>query len=111
MDINETIKFLDPETTAEAISEVEYYGGFNGREKAIQKINEACEVAVAVMKGYQYICEKLDRITSASAENKSDRDKILKDCILTKEIVSERLSNISELYKKSERETEESLEI
>ena len=111
MDINESIRFLDPKTTAEAISQVEYYGGFNGKEKAIQKINEACEVAVAVMKGYQNICEILDRDASASAENKSDKDEMLKDCILIKEIVSERLSSVSELYKKSERGTEEDLEI
>ena len=111
MDINEAIRFLDPKTTIEAIGEVEYYGGFSGKEKAMQKINEACEVAVVVMKKYQNICEILDKYASVDIENKSNMDEMLKDSILIKEIVSERLSYISESNKKSELEAREDLEI
>lgn len=49
MSIEEAIKILDPETTADAVKEIEYYAGFN-HEKVLEKINEACEAAVAALK-------------------------------------------------------------
>lgn len=36
MSINETIRILDPETSAEAINEIKYYAGFN-ESKVLEK--------------------------------------------------------------------------
>lgn len=105
MDINEAIRFLDPETTVKAIAEVEYYGGFNGKEKAIQKISESCDVAVAVMHGYQEMCNLLQEIESLSANEESlCADKIVKDFARVKDSVLERLSNVSDKYIEDEKE-------
>ena len=49
MKIEEAIKILHPDTTREAIIEIEYYGGFNGQEKAIKAVEEACVVACECM--------------------------------------------------------------
>ena len=49
MPIEEAIKILDSETTADAVKDIEYYAGFN-HEKVLEKINEACEVAVEALK-------------------------------------------------------------
>lgn len=46
----ESIKILDPETTAEALAEIEYYSGFSGQMAKIQAVNAACEIAVADMR-------------------------------------------------------------
>ncbi|WP_270466983.1 hypothetical protein [Butyribacter intestini] len=47
MSIEEAIRILDLETSADAIAEIEDYAGFN---KTIGKINEACEIACDVMR-------------------------------------------------------------
>lgn len=49
MEINKAIEILHPDTTFQAITEIEYYGGFNGKEKAIEAVNEACIVACECM--------------------------------------------------------------
>ena len=49
MSIEEAIRILDPETSADAIAEIEDYASFN-RDKTIGKINEACEIACDVMR-------------------------------------------------------------
>ena len=46
----EAIRILDPETTVEAISEIEYYGGFIGRTAAVQAVSDACILAVAALR-------------------------------------------------------------
>lgn len=46
----EAIRILDPETTAEALAEIEYYAGFSGQRAKVQACNEACVVAVAAMR-------------------------------------------------------------
>lgn len=51
MTINQAI--LDPATTAEALGEIEYYGGLQGREKMMAACDEACRVAVGIMRKYQ----------------------------------------------------------
>lgn len=53
MTINQAIRILDPETTAEALGEIEYYGGLHGREKMVAACDEACRVAVGIMRQYQ----------------------------------------------------------
>lgn len=46
----EAIKILDPETTAEALAEIEYYNGFSGKTAAVQAVSDACELAVSDMR-------------------------------------------------------------
>ena len=46
----EAIRILDPETTGEAIAEIEYYGGFNGKTAAVQAVSDACILAVAALR-------------------------------------------------------------
>ncbi|MDD7538119.1 MAG: hypothetical protein PUJ93_03925 [Oscillospiraceae bacterium] len=50
MEIEDAIRILDPETTEEALAEIEYYGGFCGRQAKIKACDEACEIAVDAMK-------------------------------------------------------------
>lgn len=53
MTINQAIRILDPETTAEELATIEYYGGLYGREKMVAACDEACHVAVGIMRKYQ----------------------------------------------------------
>lgn len=46
----EAIRILDPETTAEALAEIEYYAGLRGKEAAIKAVEDACILAVAVLR-------------------------------------------------------------
>ena len=41
----EAIKLLHPATTAEALAEIECYGGFNGKQAKVEAVNTACLVA------------------------------------------------------------------
>ena len=52
MTINQAIRILDPATTAEALGEIEYYGGLHGREKMVVACDEACRMAVQIMRKY-----------------------------------------------------------
>lgn len=52
MTINQAIHILDPATTAEALGEIEYYGGLHGREKMVAACDEACRMAVQIMRKY-----------------------------------------------------------
>ena len=53
MMINQAIRILDPATTAEELATIEYYGGLHGREKMVAACDEACRVAVGIMRKYQ----------------------------------------------------------
>lgn len=53
MTIEQAIKILDPATSIEALAEVEYYAGFHGNFAKIEACNEACDLAVKVMKAVQ----------------------------------------------------------
>lgn len=46
----EAIRILDPETTGEAMAEIEYYGGFSGRAAVVQAVLDACVLAVAALR-------------------------------------------------------------
>ena len=46
----EAIRILDPETTAEALAEIEYYNGFTGKAAAVQAVSDACVLAVASLR-------------------------------------------------------------
>ena len=53
MDYQKAIEILHPDTTAKKLAEIEYFGGFSGREKKIEAVNEACIVACEAMKELQ----------------------------------------------------------
>ena len=46
----EAIRILDPETSAEALAEIEYYAGFRGKEAAIKAVEDSCILAVAALR-------------------------------------------------------------
>lgn len=45
MTVEEAIRILHPSTTSEALAEIEYYGGFNGKQAKVEAVNTACLVA------------------------------------------------------------------
>lgn len=49
MTYEEAIKILHPDTTASAIAEYEYYGGFHSREAGKKAVEDACMVACEAM--------------------------------------------------------------
>ena len=59
MTINQVIRILDPATTAE-LATIEYYGGLHGREKMVAACDEACRVAVGIMRKYQEAHKNID---------------------------------------------------
>ena len=67
MSIEEAIRILDPKTSADAIAEIEYYAGFN-RDKPIEKVDEACEVACDIMR------EHLKDVETMFSDNDSYED-------------------------------------
>ena len=52
MTINQAIRILDPDTSAEALGEIKYYGELHGREKMVAACDEACRIAVQIMRKY-----------------------------------------------------------
>ena len=46
----EAIRILDPETTGEALAEIEYYGGFSRRAAVVQAVLDACVLAVDALR-------------------------------------------------------------
>ena len=46
----EAIRILSPETTIQALAEIEYYAGFNGQKAKMKAVDEACVVAVKAMR-------------------------------------------------------------
>lgn len=53
MTVSEAIKILDPSTSAEAIAEIEYYGGYKGHEKVLEAVDEACRLACRIMRQHE----------------------------------------------------------
>ena len=58
MTINQAIRILDPATTAEALGEIEYYGGLHGREKMVAACDEACRDTGGRTKGKESRTER-----------------------------------------------------
>ena len=50
MTIEQAIRILDPETSAAALGEIEYYGGLRGKETMLVACDEACRMAVEIMR-------------------------------------------------------------
>lgn len=46
----DAIRILDPETTVEAIAEIEYYAGFKGDAAVKKAVDDACILAVAAIR-------------------------------------------------------------
>lgn len=51
----EAIRILDPATSRDALWEIEYYAGFEGKEAKIAAVEEACRMAVEALKGEQRV--------------------------------------------------------
>lgn len=60
MDYKEAYEILHPDTTIQKLAEIEYYGGFAGRQKKIEAVNEACIVACEAMQELQDIKSQMD---------------------------------------------------
>lgn len=52
MTYKEARRILHPDTTAEAIAEYRYYGGFSEHDAGLEVVNQACLLA----------CEALDKL-------------------------------------------------
>lgn len=50
MKIEEAIRILHPDTSADEIAEIKYKYGFRGNEQAAHKIEKACKTAYMAMK-------------------------------------------------------------
>ena len=50
MTIEQAIRILDPETTAKALAEIEYYAGFRGEAAVSKAVDDACILAVAALR-------------------------------------------------------------
>ena len=48
----EAIRILDPKTAGEALSEIKYYKGFNGKTAAALAVSDACVLAVAALQNH-----------------------------------------------------------
>lgn len=53
MTMDEAIRILDPETSFDALAEIEYYGGFNGDKAKVEAVNDACRLAVDALRAQQ----------------------------------------------------------
>ena len=63
MTLEEAKKILHPDTTFEALAEIEYYGGFNGGEAKVKACDEACLIA----------CEAIDKVLAGQWISVKDR--------------------------------------
>ena len=68
----EAIRILDPETTGEALAEIEYYGGFSGRAAVVQTVLDACVLAVDALREQEQrrwipVTERLPKLIPCSA--------------------------------------------
>lgn len=50
MSIEQAVAILNPETSREVLAAYEYYGGFHGKEAITAACEEACRIAVKIMR-------------------------------------------------------------
>ena len=55
MTIDDAIRILSPETTADALAEIEYYGGFSGQDAVVRAVEDACRMGVAALEQSRWI--------------------------------------------------------
>ena len=53
MTIEDAILILDPKTTVQKLAKIAYYAGFMGKRAKIKAVDDACNIAVEVMKERQ----------------------------------------------------------
>lgn len=87
----EAIRLLHPDTTEEAMAEIEYYGGFKGHEKTIRALNEASLLA----------CEALEKQVPKKPTDSGLRSGIFK---ITKCYSCPRCGNVCLRRKANERQ-------
>lgn len=78
MTTEQAIKLLDPKTTGEAIAEIEYKAGFNGKAESIKAIEEACELACECMANYDRACKDVVRLSVENEELKAEIERLRK---------------------------------
>ena len=61
--ISDAIQILDPKTTADALHEIEYDDGFASKEKVLEYVNQACEIACDIMRTHRKDMHMLYKIT------------------------------------------------
>ena len=98
MSIEEAIRILDPETSADAIKEIEYYAGFN-RDKPIEKVNEACVVACDVMREYKNRNQIFDEASNALTDYFSEHAHEVWDRVSARDFISDNIEVIIEKLK------------
>lgn len=64
MTLEEALRFIDPETDTDALAEAEYYGGFNGKEQAAQKLKEASAWSLTLFAAYRGTMPKPRRLST-----------------------------------------------
>ncbi len=57
MTYEEAKRILHPDTTIDALTEIEYYAGFNGKEARLKAVDEACVVACEALEK----CMKMEK--------------------------------------------------
>lgn len=67
MTLEEALRFIDPETDMDALAEVEYYGGFKGKEQAAQKLKEASRMVVDFIRRVSWHDAKPRRLSTMKA--------------------------------------------
>lgn len=70
MEYKQAIRLLHPNTTAEALREIEYYNGFNGAEARIKVVEEACILACEAMEKVMQYADNGD----TPEDNRRDKD-------------------------------------
>lgn len=50
MTVDEAIRLLDPKTTEQAVKEIKYYNGFNGKAAALEAFEDACVLAADALR-------------------------------------------------------------
>lgn len=100
MTIEEAIRILDPETSVDALTGINYYTGFN-REKSIEVVDEACVVACDVMRGH--LQDEESYKSSYEDLNKMPKEQIIRFFLRIKEAFIKASERCEMLERENER--------
>lgn len=67
MTLEEALRFIDQETDMDALAEVEYYGGFKGKERAAQKRKKHPAWSLTLFAAYRGTMPKPRRLSTMKA--------------------------------------------